>query len=340
MTPKSNILRAGLLALATLATAYAGGEGWTSDFEAAKKQAAAEKKDLLLDFTGSDWCGWCIKLNKEVFQEDVFKTGVKDTLVLVELDFPSDKSKLSKETQAQNAKLGKEFNIRGYPTIMLCDATGKPFAKTGYKSGGPENYLTHLNELIAAREKRDAAFAAAKKATDNAEKAKFLVEGLEVLSNSIVEGYYADVVAEIVELDPADSTGYIKEREEVAAQKEAAAEKEATNQKKVQEFTKTTLGPLMRAKDYDKATATVATFIKENPDLDNETKINISLSSQLPRLVAEGDADAATKFIDELVVAYPNPKFAARADRIKTMVRADIEARAKKDASVRSTPSE
>ncbi|MCF7733473.1 MAG: thioredoxin family protein [Akkermansiaceae bacterium] len=324
MTQSSNILRAGLLALATLATAYAGGEGWTSDFEAAKKQATAEKKDMLLDFTGSDWCGWCIKLNKEVFQEEAFKTGVKDKLVLVELDFPKDKSKLSDETQAQNAKLGKEFKVRGYPTIMLCDATGKPFAQTGYQAGGPEKYLTHLNEFIAAREKRDAAFAAAEKATDNAGKAKCLVEGLQALDNGIVEGYYADVVAKIGELDPADSTGYVKERQEAAAKKEAAA----ASQNKVQEFMRATLGPLMQAKDFDQAAAAAATFIKENPDLDDMAKINISLSSNMPGLIEKGDADAAAKFIDEMVAAYPNPQFAAQADRIKTMVKQQIEAKA------------
>ena len=61
-----------------LGTALAGGEGWTSNFDEASKQAAGEKKDLLIDFTGSDWCGWCIKLNEEVFQHDAFKDGVTD----------------------------------------------------------------------------------------------------------------------------------------------------------------------------------------------------------------------------------------------------------------------
>ena len=79
----------------SLGTALAGGEGWTHDFEAAKKQAADENKDLLIDFIGSDWCGWCIKLNEEVFSHDEFKTGVKDKYVLVELDYPKDTSKLS-----------------------------------------------------------------------------------------------------------------------------------------------------------------------------------------------------------------------------------------------------
>ena len=76
---------------ASVSALHAGGEGWQTDFEVAKKLAAEGKKDLLLDFTGSDWCGWCIKLNKEVFGLEPFKTGTKDKFVLVELDFPQKK---------------------------------------------------------------------------------------------------------------------------------------------------------------------------------------------------------------------------------------------------------
>lgn len=325
MTHHSNILRAGLLALTTLATAYAGGEGWTTDFEAAKKQAATEKKDLLLDFTGSDWCGWCIKLNKEVFQEEAFKTGMKDKLVLVELDYPRDASKLSDDTKAQNKKLQAEFKVRGYPTIMLCDATGKPFAQTGYQAGGPEKYVAHLDELLAARKKRDESFAAAEKATDDLAKAKCLVEGLKAMDNDIVEGYYADVVAKVGELDKADSTGYVKERQEAAAKKEAAA----NAQKKVQDFMKTTVAPLMQAKDFDKAAAAVKSFIAENEGMDDMAKVGLSLNVNLPGFVEKGDAEGAAKFIDEMVAAYPNAKLGPQADRIKGMVKAQIEAKAK-----------
>ena len=131
------LLLPGLLGLATF-PASAGGEGWSHDFEAAKKQAAEQKKDLLVDFTGSDWCGWCIKLNEEVFSHDPFKTGVADKFVLVEIDFPRDKSKLSDETQKQNAMLQKQFSIQGFPTILLMDAAGLPYAQTGYQAGGPK----------------------------------------------------------------------------------------------------------------------------------------------------------------------------------------------------------
>ena len=96
------ILPLALAFAASLTSVFAGGEGWLIDFEAAKKKAAAEKKDLLVDFTGSDWCGYCIKLSEEVFAHDAFKKGVADSCLLVEIDFPNDKTKLTDETQVQN----------------------------------------------------------------------------------------------------------------------------------------------------------------------------------------------------------------------------------------------
>ena len=85
----SRSLLASLLALAFTASAFAGGEGWSDNYAKALAQAKAEKKLVLVDFTGSDWCGWCIKLDKEVFSKPEFKTYAKENLVLVELDFPS-----------------------------------------------------------------------------------------------------------------------------------------------------------------------------------------------------------------------------------------------------------
>jgi thioredoxin-related protein len=197
--------------LALTGFSLAGGEGWTADFAAAKKQATEENKDLLMDFTGSDWCGWCIKLKDEVFQHDEFKNGVKDTFVLVEIDFPKDKSKLSEETQKQNQELGGKYGIEGYPTIMLTDASGRPYAATGYQPGGPEKYVTHLNELRGRKTLRDEAFAAAEK-LEGPEKAKALIDALGKLelSESTVSNHYPDVVEQIKAADPEDTTGFAK----------------------------------------------------------------------------------------------------------------------------------
>ena len=188
------------------ASTFAAGDLWVTDFEKAKTTAAAEGKDLLIDFTGSDWCGWCIKLRKEVFDLDAFKTAGPKNFVLVELDFPQDKSKLTKETQEQNAKLQTQFGIQGFPSIVLADAQGRPYAQTGYQEGGPEKYLPHLDELRAVKAKRDAEWKKADSA-QGVEKAKFLAAGLKVLDEKLAAQHYSKVIAEITALDPKDETG-------------------------------------------------------------------------------------------------------------------------------------
>ena len=120
---------------------------WVTDFEAAKQKAAAEGKDLLIDFSGSDWCYWCKKLDGEVFSKSVFIEEAAKQFVFVMIDFPNDKSGQSEELQAQNKRLAEQFDIKGYPTVILAKADGTQYAQTGYQEGGPDVYLVHLKEL-------------------------------------------------------------------------------------------------------------------------------------------------------------------------------------------------
>lgn len=211
------ILKLLCIAALSVSSVFAGGEGWMRNFEGARKKAAEEKKDLLVDFTGSDWCVWCIKLNKEVFDHAEFKDGVKDGFVLVELDYPNDKSKVSEEEKKQNEELIKTYPIKGYPTILLCDPEGKPFAATGYRPDGPVPYVKHLAELKAKRAARDAAFAKAEAAA-GVEKAKGYVEALKALEleDGMMISTYPEVVAKIKEADPKDETGFSKKAGDLA----------------------------------------------------------------------------------------------------------------------------
>ncbi|MES2661020.1 MAG: thioredoxin family protein [Verrucomicrobiota bacterium] len=119
---------------------------WETDMEVAKKRAKDENKEILVDFTGSDWCGWCIKLKKEVFDQPAFQEYAKKHLVMLELDFPRKKELPAKEKE-QNEKLSEEFKVEGFPTVLLINARGKELARTGYQEGGPEKYVEHLKEL-------------------------------------------------------------------------------------------------------------------------------------------------------------------------------------------------
>ena len=203
-------LRCGIaiVALAFLTgTAILAAEGdlWTEDAKAAVKQATEDNKDLLINFTGSDWCGWCKKLAAEVFSQQAFTDEAPKHFVFLKLDFPR-RRELSEETKKQNAEWKSRMPVRGFPTIVLADASGKPYAKTGYRRGGAEPYLKHLAELLGVKAKRDEALAAAAKA-EGIEKAKALDAALSVLDSAIVMASYADVMAEIVALDADNQAG-------------------------------------------------------------------------------------------------------------------------------------
>ena len=121
---------------------------WMHDFEAAKAKAVKEGKPIFINFTGTDWCGWCIKLEKEVFTKKAFQDYAKENLILVEVDFPKKKEQTA-ELKAQNKKLDKEYGVEGYPTLYLLDATGKKLTEDiGYREGGPEAYVEHLKSLL------------------------------------------------------------------------------------------------------------------------------------------------------------------------------------------------
>lgn len=121
-------------------------KGWSDNYTASLAQAKEEKKMVLLDFTGSDWCGWCIKLDEEIFSKGPFKSFAKKSLVLVELDYPRAKEQTD-EVKKQNSELKGKFSISGYPTLILVDAEGKEVTRwVGYK----KDLLDELKDKAAA----------------------------------------------------------------------------------------------------------------------------------------------------------------------------------------------
>ena len=122
---------AGLLVTLGLLQVSASELNWMTDLPKAQAKAKAEKKLVMMDFTGSDWCGWCIKLDKEVFSTPEFTEYAKKNLVLVEVDFPN-KKKQSPELKKANAELQKKYRIEGYPTIIVLNGEGKKIGELGY----------------------------------------------------------------------------------------------------------------------------------------------------------------------------------------------------------------
>ena len=136
-----------LVSLFVLGSLRAAEATWLTDYDAALKQAAAEKKPVLIDFTGSDWCGWCIRLDKEVFSQKEFVDYATENLVLLKLDFPRKKEMPAAE-KAQNEKLAKKYRIEGYPTIIVLDSRGKKTGELGYEKGGAAAWIASLEKVI------------------------------------------------------------------------------------------------------------------------------------------------------------------------------------------------
>jgi len=136
----------GLLAAAALFRVNAADLAWTTDLPKAQARAKEEKKMVMLDFTGSDWCGWCIKLHNEVFSKPEFADYAKKNLVLVEVDFPR-KKKLSAAQVKVNDALQQKYKIEGYPTIIVLNGEGKKIGELGYMPGGPKAFIAELEKV-------------------------------------------------------------------------------------------------------------------------------------------------------------------------------------------------
>ena len=182
--------------------ALAAGNGWMTDFAAAKKKALTEKKDLLIEFTGSDWCPPCKMLNKNVFSKAAFVKAASEKFVLVALDFPRKKELPAKE-KAQNTKLIGLYAVQAFPTILLCDSKGMPYAQSGFEQGGPVEYMAALNAKRPLKQQRDQAIAAANKLEGKA-KANALWEVITNLEDVPLALSFDPILKAILAADKSD----------------------------------------------------------------------------------------------------------------------------------------
>jgi len=212
---KTALAIAGLAALAT-PVAASDELPWIADFDQAVKVAEREGKDLLVDFTGSDWCKWCITLDEEVFVHDEFLSYARDKYVLVALDFPRDEAiKAQVPNPERNDELMREHGVQGFPTILLMTAEGDVYGQTGYQPGGPAKYVAHLTELretgrpmlmkvIALAEEFAAAEGAARLAVW--ERVLDMLEGMDATSAGLQRLVEPAKLA--FELDPENAAGH------------------------------------------------------------------------------------------------------------------------------------
>jgi thioredoxin-related protein len=131
-------------------TAVADESGWVTGFAEAAEQARNENKLLLLDFTGSDWCGWCMKLDAETFSRPEFLDYASKNLVLVKVDFPMHTS-LPSEVKEGNRALKNKYDVNGYPTVLIVKPDGSVmWEQRGYEPGGPRVMIDAANKCRKA----------------------------------------------------------------------------------------------------------------------------------------------------------------------------------------------
>ncbi len=130
---------------------------WNTNLVEAVDKAIATDKPLLLFFTGSDWCGWCKRLQAEAFFKPEFEAWAKENVVLMELDFPR-RTAQPEDLKQQNMNILRMFGVRGYPTIWFVDPSKEGseinFAKigsTGYVRGGAEAWIAEADKILASQ---------------------------------------------------------------------------------------------------------------------------------------------------------------------------------------------
>jgi len=140
----NKVLCAALLIFSSILSSQ--GQNWQTDLDIAKKMATSENRPIVLVFQGSDWCAPCIKLDREIWSTEEFKSYAKDHFVMLQADFPKKKKNaLTVEQQEKNNTLAEKYNKQGvFPFVVILDKNGKILGETGYKKITPSEYIKHI----------------------------------------------------------------------------------------------------------------------------------------------------------------------------------------------------
>ncbi len=177
--------------------------------EAALTAVAADQRNIMLDFTGTDWCTACMHLKDKIIGSADFEQALGDKLVLVEVDFPRTpalREQTTPEEWERRENMLASYNLEALPSVVLLDAAGLPYGVIRGTRPKPADYIPLIQEAMAVREARDLALQKAAP-LQGIDKARALAAALELLPAECRDKY-ADVIREITALDPADTLGY------------------------------------------------------------------------------------------------------------------------------------
>ena len=193
-------------------------DDWLTDPDAAAHRATTEERDLFLLFTGTAWCGSCIDFEAKILSQPEFWAGTTD-LVRVKLEYPGREDQLKPDRREAYIAWRDRYGIRAYPTVILADPTGRPYAVTGFedKEDNPARFVARIKRLLPVHARRDAALARASRAT-GLEKAQALSDALTAVRDAsdpelarfhgeMVVRFYRPEIDEVIALDPANLAG-------------------------------------------------------------------------------------------------------------------------------------
>ena len=297
-----------IIAAACMAPCLAA-EGWLTDMDAARKEAAERKKNLMIEFTGSDWCPPCMQLRANVFSKPDFQKEAQKNFVLLELDYPRSKEQ-SAEVKAANQKLAEQYGVTSFPTIVFADASGKPFG--GFVGGRPrEDVMKAMQDALKNKEALQMVEAEVAKASTDEARAVALMEVFKLAPRDYVDNFYGDVKAEIKKLDKDDKSGL------KAA--DAHADQLKKEQKEVQDY----LAGKMTA---NTTPAEALQVVKSYPNRDKllpETQQELLMMEFGTFLNSTGDVDGAVLILDKVAELKPGTEAGQQAPRIKAGILAN-----------------
>lgn len=272
-------------------------DGWVEDFEQGISIAAAEGRTALVEFTGTDWCHFCILLKKNVFPTQEFADFVKEkNLVLIELDFPHAANKITPEQRAKNEQVGAHYNVQGYPTVLVMDGYKQPYGQVSGGSKNAKEYIARLQKVLDVKAAYEQKVEDAKKLSGQ-ERIAALQEALALVPANC-RSYHTKLEADIIDADPEDTTGLRKKRD-------------AANllQKQLDE-TKEVIRKSMNGRSMQDELPTVQTAILDLLKRDDLLPfVRLTLNAFLSQTyISEGKYDEALKYMDAAIESAPDTK--------------------------------
>lgn len=304
---------------------------WETDYDKALSLAQKTGRDLLVDFSGSDWCGWCIRLEKEVFSNKAFLKRASEDFVLVLLDFPRKKKV---ENAERNAEIRDQFNVSGYPTVLLLGKTGKPYARTGYREGGAEAYFKHLEEIKASVEKIRVLVTKVQEAAEPAREGALInlfsfFENLETLSyDNFAIGFpeIQGLADKALDLDPKNERGLkgkaavflLEAGSESEKMRKALVEVDPKNEKGyLEKLLQMDISSKMRADDPAGVVKILEDFIKEKTFQNKDLEVWARYIGALASFKGLGEKEKARSFLKGALALQPtDPQWPERIKKL------------------------